>query len=79
MQEHMEQTIIYGGGGLALLLYAGFAWKEGRIGLGNRFLRFGRPGYLERESQPVRFNILLGVYVIAGCVLLGAGVRAWLQ
>jgi len=79
MQEYMEQAVIYGGGGVALLFYAFHAWKQGRIGLGNRFLRFGRPGHLERSANPRRFLIMLGIYVLAGSFLLGAGIWAWLQ
>lgn len=79
MQQHSEEIIIYGAGGLALLFYAAMAWKAGRIGLGNRFLRFGRPGHVQRAEQPRRFRLLLGLYVLAGCFLLGLAVSAWLK
>ncbi len=79
MQQLSDDIIIYGAGGLALLFYAAMAWKVGRIGLGNRFLRFGRPGHVEKATQPRRFRLILGLYVLAGCFLLGVAVFAWLD
>ncbi len=79
MQEHMERALVYGLGGIALLFYGFMAWKAGRVGIGNRLLRFGRKGYVERSTQPRRFAVFVCAYFAAGCALLAAAFWAWFQ